>query len=284
MSQTISDAVAQREQTPAGVIATYAADFARVLPSHIKPETWVRVAQGAHKRGRRDASGLYELEIAARNNMGVFLATMLDAARLGLEPGTEYYYLTPRKVKGRLEILGIVGYQGYVDLMYRSGAVASVVVEVVRENDAYQYRRGIDRTPVHEYPSFAREAARGPLIGTYAYAELLTASDRNAASKVVELNVDDIDRIKAMSQGADGEHSPWVKWEASMWLKSAARQLRKWVPTSTEYRREIIRATAEVMNVSQQHGLPVVTEDVIEGEVEVDDAEWPPAAQPGGAS
>ena len=37
---------------------------------------------------------------------------MLDAARLGLEPGTEQFYLTPRKVKGQMEILGIVGESG----------------------------------------------------------------------------------------------------------------------------------------------------------------------------
>jgi recombination protein RecT len=31
-----------------------------------------------------------------------------------------------------------------------------------------------------------------------------------------------------------------------MWLKSAVRQLAKWVPTSAEYKREQLRAAAEV--------------------------------------
>jgi hypothetical protein len=80
----------------------------------------------------------------------VFLAALLDAARLGLEPGTEQYYLTPRKVKGRLEILGIVGYQGYIELMYRAGAVSSVVAEVVYSNDKFTVPAGPDERPVHE--------------------------------------------------------------------------------------------------------------------------------------
>jgi hypothetical protein len=102
-------------------------DFAQVLPSHVKPDTWLRLAQGALKKGRKQGER-YELEIAASNNP-VFLAAVKDAARLGLEPGTEQYYLTPRKVKGQLEILGIVGYQGYIELMYRAGAISSVVAE-----------------------------------------------------------------------------------------------------------------------------------------------------------
>src|SRR5690606_4134876 len=108
MTQTISQAVATRDNTPAGLIKQYSESFAQVLPSHVKPATWVRLAQGALKRGKRTQDGRFELEVAAANNPGAFLAALLDAARLGLEPGTEQYYLTPRKVKGRLEILGIV--------------------------------------------------------------------------------------------------------------------------------------------------------------------------------
>lgn len=51
-----------------------------------------------HSRREDDADPrrrvAYELEVAAANNPGVFMATLLDAARLGLEPGTEQYYLT----------------------------------------------------------------------------------------------------------------------------------------------------------------------------------------------
>jgi recombination protein RecT len=276
MTQTVSDAVAKRDEGPGGLVRRYSQDFATVLPSHIKPETWVRLAQGALKRGKQ-VGGRYELEIAASNNPGVFLSALLDAARLGLEPGSEQYYLTPRKVKGQLEILGIVGYQGHIELMYRAGAVASIVAEVVRENDRYQYRRGIDRVPVHEFNPFGRTVERGKLVGVYAYAVMKDG----AVSRVVELNEDDITRTKASSQGADSEYSPWRNHEAAMWLKSAVRQLQKWVPTSAEYRREVLRASAEAQRVAQDNGLPpapVESQELVEGEVV--DPEWPAVTQP----
>lgn len=288
MTQTVSSAVAQRDNSPGGLIKQYSADFATVLPSHVNAATWVRLAQGALKKGKRGGDGRFELEQAAANNPGVFLAALLDAARLGLEPGTEQYYLTPRKVKGRLEILGITGYQGHIELMYRAGAVASVVAEVVRENDEYRYVRGVDEVPQHRFKPFAREAERGRLVGVYAYARMKDG----AVSRVVELNQDDIDRIKQSSQGADSEYSPWVKHEVAMWLKSAVRQLQKWVPTSAEYRREIARAAGEAQRVAGQADVPAeaaasLSGDVLDGEVVDDqgvdvngDEVWPETAQP----
>jgi recombination protein RecT len=284
MPETVSNAVAQRDHTPGELIKQYSSSFATVLPTHVKPETWVRLAQGALKKGKRLPTGQFELEVAATNNPGAFLAALLDAARQGLTPGSEEYYLTPRKVKGQLEILGITGYQGYVELMYRAGAVSSVVVQVVRENDDYRYQRGVDRTPVHRFKPFAREAERGPIVGVYAFAEMQTG----AVSQVVELNQDDIDRIKAVNPAAGSEYSPWTKWEAAMWMKSAARQLRKWVPTSAEYRMEIARAAAEVHRVVTEPTAPAGIDqpqgDVLEGEV-LDDAPgdvWPEPAPIGG--
>lgn len=288
-AQTVSDAVATRDNSPVGLIRAYSADFASVLPSHIKAETWVRLAQGALKKGKRtgpEGKGPFELEVAAANNPGLFLATLLDAARLGLEPGTEQYYLTPRKEKGKLQILGIVGYQGHIELIYRAGAVASVIAEVVRQNDRYRYTRGVDEVPVHEYPPFQREAERGPLIGVYAYARMKDG----AVSRVVELNADDIARIRLSSAGSDYDNSPWKVHEPAMWLKSGVRQLQKWVPTSAEYRREALRAQAEVARVAEDRQLPpapVEYEDAdattVDGEV-LDDQAWPAAAQPADAS
>lgn len=277
-AETVTNAVAARDTTPGTLIKQYSSSFAQVLPSHIKAETWVRLAQGALKRGKRadGGRGPYELEVAAVNDPGKFLAALLDAARLGLEPGSEQYYLTPRKVKGRLEILGIVGYQGYIELIYRAGAVSSVVVQVVHRSDTYRYDRGVDEVPEHRFTPFAPDADRGEMIGVYAYARMKDG----AISQVVELNVDDIARIKKSSQGADSEYSPWVNHPKAMWMKSAVRQLQKWVPTSAEFRMELARALAEAQRVAKAE-LPAGAElppPDIDGEVVNDD--WPDTAQP----
>lgn len=282
-TQTVTNAVAERDNSPRGLIKAYSGDFAAVLPTHVKPDTWVRLAQGALKKGKRikdgPHAGRFELEVAAQNNSGAFLAALLDAARLGLEPGTEQYYLTPRRVgkPGRLEILGIVGYQGHIELMYRAGAVASVVAEVVRANDAFRFQPGLDDIPYHEIDWDADD--RGPLRLVYGFARMKDG----ATSKVVVLNKADIERIKKSSQGANSEYSPWVNHEAAMWLKSAVRQLQKWVPTSAEFRREQLRASAEAARVADEKELPPpVDDDVLDGEViEPGGEDWPEVAQPG---
>jgi len=236
-----SSALAEVDNSPRAMVKRYEESFTAVLPSHVtRPETWVRLAQGALKRGRKGADGRTDLEVAAANNPGVFLAALLDCARLGLEPGTEQYYLTPRKVKGRTEVLGIVGYQGLVELMYRAGAISSVVAECVFAADEFSYRPGVDERPVHGIDWDADD--RGPLRLAYAYAVMKDG----ATSKVVVLNRSAIDRVKRSSQGSDGQYSPWQTNPEAMWLKSAVRQLAKWVPTSAEYLREQLRAVRDV--------------------------------------
>lgn len=265
MTEKIGAAIAKTGTGPAAMVKQYSQDFSSVLPSHIKPEQWVRLAQGALKKGKRIGDHT-ELEIAAANNPGVFLSSLLDAARLGLEPGTEQYYLTPRKVKGQLEILGIVGYQGLIELMYRAGAISSVVAECVYANDHFQYRPGRDEKPVHEIDWDAED--RGKLRLVYAYAVM---KDR-ATSKVVVLNAAAIRTIKGSAQGADSQYSPWQTNEPAMWLKSAVRQLAKWVPTSAEYMREQLRAVRDV--AAEGITTPRIPDDApvdVTGWIEVDD-------------
>lgn len=231
----ISNAVAVRDNGPAAQIEAYRDEYAALVPSHINPDQWIRLAVGAI-RGDEDLMG------AARNDIGVFLREMKTAARLGLEPGTEQFYITARKSKKHnyaLIIKGIVGYQGIVELIYRAGAVSSVIVEVVRERDTFRYVPGRDDRPVHEIDWFGSD--RGALVGVYAYAVMKDG----AISKVVVLNRHRINEIKAKSDSKDSKFSPWNTSEEAMWMKSAVRQLAKWVPTSAEYMREQIRAQGE---------------------------------------
>lgn len=241
MSNTkTSQAIEKVDASPKALVKTYQDSFISVLPSHItKPESWIRLAQAALKKGKVLNNGQTELEVAAANNPPIFLAALLDCARQGLEPGTDEYYLTARKVKGVYQILGITGYQGYIELMYRAGAVDSVVAEVVHANDSFQFRPGRDDIPVHEIDWDAPD--RGPLRLTYAFARM----KGGATSKVVVLNRGAISKIRAKSPSSDSQYSPWNTDEPSMWLKSSVRQLRKWVPTSAEYRRELLRAERE---------------------------------------
>jgi recombination protein RecT len=124
--------------------------------------------------------------------------------------------------------------------MYRAGAISSVVAECVYGKDMFSFRPGVDQRPKHEIDWDADD--RGGLRLVYAYA---TMKD-GATSKVVVLNKSKIAVIMKSSASAGYESSPWVTNPDAMWLKSAVRQLAKWVPTSAEYRREQLRAVRDV--------------------------------------
>lgn len=230
---TISNAVATRDNSPTSMIERYKGDFALMLPSHVDAAQWTRLAVAALRRDPK-------LMEAATTSPGTLMNALSSAARLGLTPGSEEYYLTPRKNKGRPEVLGITGYQGLIELIYRAGAVSSVIAETVHAADRFEYQPGKHERPQHEIDWDADD--RGDLRLVYAYAVMKDG----ATSKVVVLNRAGIERIKKSSQGADSAYSPWQTSPEAMWLKSAVRQLAKWVPTSAEYRKEQLRAVQEV--------------------------------------
>lgn len=290
---TVGNAIATRDEGPGSMVEQYASEYAALVPSHVNAEQWVRLAVGAIRGNKM-------LEQAAKTDIGVFLRELKTAARLGLEPGTEQFYLTPRKSKAhgyKFIIQGIVGYQGIVELIYRAGAVSSVVVETVRANDKFRYIVGRDERPVHDVDWFGGD--RGDLVGVYAYAVMKDG----ATSKVVILNRQQVMAAKGMSDSASGkgaDYSPWNTNEEAMWLKTAARRLAKWVPTSAEYMREQLRAQAEVAGAAPSGFAPELPQphaDIpVDGTAELDDegpieaefvddepgsTDWPATAAPG---
>jgi recombination protein RecT len=265
MSQ-IGNAIEKRDQGPAAVVEQYRESLALVMPSHLQQRVgaWIRNTQGLLRRDPK-------LMEAAQNDVGQFIAVLMDAGRLGLEPGTEQYYLVPRwnKKKRCTEVTGVRGYQGEIELMYRAGAVSSVIVEVVREKDHFQFRPGRDERPVHDIDWDLED--RGELRLVYAYAVMKDG----ATSKVVVLNKGHIAKAMAKSDSADQSWSPWKTDTEAMWLKTAAHRLAKWVPTSAEYMREQIRAQAVVASEQRPEPLPTTIPTPAPGTVDPDYDEGP---------
>lgn len=233
MTSTVSSAVATRENGPGALIEQYRSDFTTVLPSHINGKTWVRLAQGALRRDKN-------LARIAQQNPGSLMQALLECARLGHEPGTEAFYLVPMGS----EIEGWEGYRGVIERIYRAGAVSNVKCEIVRANDHFRYQPSMQR-PEHEIDWFGD---RGAILGAYAYAEMRDGT----TSKVVVINQQYLAKVRAMSRGSDKPSSPWVKWEEAMVLKTAIHRLEPFVPTSSEYLREQLRALQEVQAEGQK--------------------------------
>ncbi len=277
---SVRNAVATVDKSPTALVPQYTQEFAAVLPEHLKSGAFVQLAVAALRRDSK-------LMEAAESNPGSLIYALRDCARLGHEPGTEQYYLTPRREKGALRILGVEGYQGVIERIYRAGAVSTVIVEAVRQHDRFTYAPGRDERPILERDWTLDNAARGPLVLVYGYAVMKDG----ATSKVVIVGKDRIERAKAASGTANSSYSPWTTDEEAMWLKTAAHDLSKWVPTSAEYRREILRAHADVAaqaNVTalpppagEQQPPPNVDTDtgVIDGAIVEDPPGWEPVAE-----
>lgn len=250
--------------------------FAAVLPSHIRSETWVRLAVGCLRQSK-------DLMTAATSDPPALWEALLDAARLGLEPGSDEYYLTPRKRGGKPSILGIVGYQGEIELIYRAGAVKSVVAQLVCERDTFQYTPGLHDRPIHQVSWFDD---RGPVLGAYAYGVM----DSGAISRVAMIGPQEIQRAMSASATADKDTSPWKTDYGAMVLKTAVHQLAKWVPTSAEYR-QVVTATAERENPAAAGLQPAprlavtptaAVDDQAVTDAEIVDIEDPPTGEAGG--
>lgn len=265
MTETVSQAVARRESGPVSIMWARRKHFGAVLPQHLDIEAFLGTAAGA----------LYasdDLMNAASISPDSLITALMRCASLGHRPGTDEFYLIPRKIKGKPTVQGIEGYRGIVERMYRSGGVASVVVREVCANDPFRYVDGLDDKPVHQIggdgptggdffgPDGSRD--RGPMVGVYAYASLTTG----AVSRIVILSRDDVMAAREASDSKNSEYSPWNRMDGgkdrpefkgrSMWWKTAARRLEPWVPTSAEYRREQLRAAVEADNLRGQKVAP----------------------------
>lgn len=225
MTNTQRNAIAK--VGPEAMIERYRNDFAQVLPKHIEIDQWVRVSLSAMRRDPK-------LLAAATRDPQSLMTALWAAAQLGLTPGTEEFYLRP--LGGGVQ--GIVGYQGYIELIYRAGATSSVIAELVHENDHFEFSPS-EGAPKHTTPDWFDD--RGKVKGAYAYGILKDGT----TSKVVIIGKREIERARSASPASE-RGGPWQTDYPAMVLKTAIRQLRKWLPTSAEYRREQLRAVAEV--------------------------------------
>lgn len=277
---TITNAV--NEQAQVVRIDDYRNDFAAVLPSHVRPDQWVRLTQGVLRRNPK-------LQNIFRTNTASVLTALLDAARQGLEVG-KTYHLVPM---GN-EVVGIEDYTGVIELMYRAGAIASVKAEIVYERDLewfdhldpatgktvrrqrFEWVPGEMSRPFHSPLWFSD---RGKMIGAYAYAEMINGT----YSRVVVRSEAEINQVRAVSKTARSADSPWAKWTDRMWLKTVLRELSKFVPTSAEYRHIVAQSVADA---SERNTVGVVADvsglrqdnDYLDGEV-VDDAKPVPSTR-----
>ena len=105
-------------------------EIKKALPSVMTPERCTRIALSALNNPP---------QFPACTPMS-FLAALLNAAQLGLEPNTPLgqAYVSPYNNHGRLECQFQIGYKGLIDLAYRNGQMQTIQAQAVYENELYR--------------------------------------------------------------------------------------------------------------------------------------------------
>lgn len=188
----------------------------KVLPKHLTPERFVRVAVTAMMRTPK----------LAECDQSSFFNAMLTLSQLGIEPDGRRAHLIPfmNNKRGIMECQLIVDYKGLVELAIRSGQVANIHADVVCANDAFEYDCGEVKRHSIDF-----KAARGEMYAAYAICTF-----KDGTKKCEVMSKDEVESIRKRSRA--GDSGPWKTDYNEMSKKTVFRRLSKWLPLSPEMR------------------------------------------------
>lgn len=225
-------AVAKKDSSLAGLLQSMRSEIERAVPRHLTGDRLARVALTA----LRTTKGLSDCTQAS------FAGCVMACAALGLECNTPLgqAYLIPRKGECTL----VIGYQGMLDLIRRSGLVASIQAFPVFKGDVFEYEQGLNPKLRH-IPSQAEDRENKKNL-THAYA-IVRLKDKDADPIVCVMSKAQIDARRGRSMAKDS--GPWSTDYVAMALKTVVRDAFKWAPRSAE-----MAQAARVEDVSERHG------------------------------
>lgn len=161
------------------------------------------------------------------------LGGLMTCAQLGLRPGVlGQAWLLPfwdRKSQSRKAQL-VIGYQGLIELAYRTGQVASVYARTVYDGELFDVDYGVANSLVHK-PNL--DGDTGEPVAYYAVVKYV-----NNGYGFFVMPHRQMERHRdrhATARSKDGRVvGPWVDHFEGMAHKTVLRQLAKWMPKSVE--------------------------------------------------
>lgn len=221
-------------------------EIKKALPSVITPERFTRMALSALNTTPK----LQECTQVS------FLAALMNAAQLGLEPDTPLgqAYLIPYKNKGVMEVQFQIGYKGLLDLVYRNPLVQTVQAHCVYENDQFSYELGLNPDIRHK-PALEN---RGDLKAVYAMFKLV-----NGGYGFEVMSKHDVENhARQYSKGYDSSFSPWKTDFESMAKKTMIKSVLKYAPVKADF----VKAMTVDEEISSGFGEMNFSEDIIDTE------------------
>lgn len=223
----------------------------KALPSVITPERFTRMV----------LSALSSTPKLAECSPQSFLAAMMTAAQLGVEPNTALgqAYLLPYRNHGQMECQFQLGYKGLIDLAYRSGEVSVIQAHTVYENDVFEYELGMDPKLRH----VPAKADRGEAVAYYA---MFKTKDGGYGFEV--MSVDDVQRhAQRYSKSYGSGSSPWRSNFDEMAKKTVLKRALKYAPLKSDFVRGMAQdETIKAELSDEMYAVPDETVFEAEGE------------------
>lgn len=179
---------------------------------------------------------------------GIMLAAQL---KLEIGPALGHFYLTPRKDKGQQICLPIIGYQGYIELAYRSGRIEKIETFLVRDGDKFDHGANSERGRFFDWNPADYDENR-PWTGVVAMAKIKGAGTVWAY----------LPKEKVIARRPKfWESTPWKTNEEEMARKTGIRALAPYLPKSTELGKAIEADENKVESIAGVHELVVTREE-----------------------
>ena len=234
MSDMIQKATAQAVAKPTDAKASMQVyikqmqgEIKKALPAVITPERFTRIVLSALSTNPKLA------QTTPQSFLESFLAAMMTAAQLGMEPNTplgQAYLIPYYNNKSRCnECQFQLGYKGLIDLAYRSGEVSIIQAQVVYENDAFDYSFGLE--PILKHIPAAVD--RGDPIYVYA---MFRTKDGGFGFDVMS-----IDAVRSFAQQYSKSFSsgPWQTNFEEMAKKTVLKKVLKYAPLKSDFLRSM---------------------------------------------
>ena len=279
------NAVAKTEKKPlapsvvvGNLLAKYQDAIKDSLPSVMTAERFSRIATSVIANNPK-------LMQAVAESPRTLVASLLTCAQLGIEPNTPlgqgyilpYQNFNKATQRKEMQCSFQLGYQGLIDLCYRSGEVSMIRARVIHEKDEYEYEEGL--TPVLNHKPF-RGADAGKPIAYYAVFETKSGAKGFAFMWYEQVLAHAKQYSKTFDSRTGKFYGPWDSDFDAMSKKTVLIQALKYAPKKTEFARQILTDSTTKSSFAKDM-TEVPSDDYIEAEAEIlPDAPAPESGQP----
>ena len=213
----------KKSMSIADLIKAMEPEIKRALPEALTSERFIRMA----------LSALNTTPKLRECTQMSFLAALMNAAQMGLEPNTPLgqAYLIPFNNKGTMECQFQIGYKGLIDLSYRNPQMQIISAQAVYEKDEFEYELGMTPKLIHR-PALKD---RGDVILFYGLYKLT-----NGGFGFEVMSKEDMDiYAKEYSKAFDSSFSPWKSNYVGMAKKTVIKQALKYAPIKADFRKAL---------------------------------------------